>query len=463
MTPDDTKGLSLQRPRRIHLVGVGGVGMSAIATVLAEMGHHVSGSDLKDSPVLARLASAGVEVHVGHAASNIASAEVVAISSAIGEGNPEVAAARDAGLAVLSRAEVLAAIAGTKRTIAVAGTHGKTTTTSMLAQVLIGGGLRPSFVIGGELNEVGASAAWDDGEWMVVEADESDGTFLHLPAEMALVTNIEADHLDHYGSFEALEAAFDAFAAKAASAICWVGSPVAAAVAARCGAMTVGPGGEGRDPRYLVERLGGGRDGSLFSIRRAGGPGGEVRLAVPGAHNVANAAMACAAAMEVGVGFDAIADALARFGGVARRFQFRAEVGGVRVVDDYAHLPGEVASALAAAAEGGWRRVVAVFQPHRYSRTELLAKDFAGSFRQADVVVVTDVYPAGEAPRPGITGRLVADAVRAAEPDKEVHYFPERAQLAESVASIAMPGDVCVLMGAGDVGMVAEELGRWLR
>ncbi len=464
MTAEDTpQALSLTQPRRVHLVGVGGVGMSAIATVLAEMGHQVSGSDLKDSPSLARLSSAGVRVHVGHAGSNLADAEVVAISSAIRPGNPEVVAAQELGLPVLSRADVLAAIAASKKTIAVAGTHGKTTTTSMLSQALIGGGLRPSFIIGGELNEVGASAAWDDGEWLVVEADESDGTFLRLPAEVALVTNVEPDHLDYYGTFERLQEAFERFVAEASLALCWVASPPAAALALRSAAVTVGFVSDAGSPTYEVHRLEGNRDGSRFTLTRNGTLLGEVRLAVPGAHNVANAAMAAAAAVEIGVDFDSVAHSLARFAGVSRRFQFRSTIGGVQIVDDYAHLPGEVSSVLRAAAEGGWRRVVAVFQPHRYSRTEMLAAEFAESFDDADVVVVTDVYPAGEAPRPGVTGRLVADAVQEAAPSKEVHYFPERARLSERVASVLREGDVCLLMGAGDVGMVADELGRWLR
>lgn len=445
---------ALDTPRRVHLVGIGGVGMSAIATVLSEMGHKVSGSDLKDSASLDRLRSLGATVTVGHHPANVGDAQAVAISSAIRASNPEVMAATDSGIPVLSRADLLASIVATRRTLAVAGTHGKTTTTSMLSLALVEAGWRPSYLVGGELNEIGGGAAWEDGGWLVVEADESDGTFLELLPEVAVVTNVEADHLDYYGSFEALKEAFRRYISTAPCAVVWTDDPVAAQLAER-GAVTVG---RSDGARYRVVDENRSRAGSLFRLLKDGAEMGQVVLAVPGAYNVANAAVAAAAASEIGVPFDFIASALARFGGVARRFQFGPSPAGVQIVEDYAHLPGEVRPVLEAARECGWQRVVAVFQPHRYSRTELLWESFGEAFAAADVVVVTDVYSAGEAARPGVTGRLVAEAVRRREPSKEVHYVPSRAELAGRVADLVRPGDVCMLLGAGDVGGLSEEL-----
>lgn len=448
-------GLGSGHPLRIHVVGVGGVGMSAVATVLAEMGHAVSGSDIKASPVLERLRTIGVKVALGHDPANVADADVVVISSAITVSNVEVVEAGRRGITVASRADVLSWIVAAKRSVAIAGTHGKTTTTSMLAQILVRAGMDPSFIVGGELNEIGGSAAWDEGEWLVVEADESDGTFLQLKPTVAVVTNVEPDHLDHFGSLERLREDFRRYVTEASSAVVWADDPFLGSLAGEEGVITVG-----RDGRwdYVVSDLRRGRDGSAFALSRRGEALGEFHLAVPGAHNIANAALAGAAGLEVGAEPGAVRAALGAFGGVARRFQFKGCPGGVQIVDDYAHLPGEVRAVLAAAAEGGWERVVAVFQPHRYSRTELLWQEFAGSFGSADVVVVADVYPAGEAPRPGITGRLVADAIREAEPNKEVIYIPGRAELAHALGAILLPGDVCMLLGAGDVGAVAGEL-----
>lgn len=446
---------ALDSPRRLHLVGIGGVGMSAIATVLSEMGHQVTGSDLKDSASLDRLRSLGVKVTVGHHPSNVADAQAVAISSAIRASNPEVMAATDAGIPVLSRADVLSSIVATRRTVAVAGTHGKTTTTSMLSLALVEAGWRPSYLVGGELNEIGGGAAWEDGGWLVVEADESDGTFLELSPEVAVVTNVEPDHLDYYGTFEALTDAFRRYTASAPSAVAWIDDPVAAALALETGAVTVG---RGDGARYRVAEERRSRAGSLFRMFRDGTELGELALAVPGTYNVANAAVAAAAATEIGVPFGSIASALARFGGVARRFQFGPNRGGVQIVEDYAHLPGEVRPVLEAAGEGGWNRVVAVFQPHRYSRTELLWESFGDAFAAADVVVVTDVYPAGEAPRPGVTGRLVAEAIGRTDPSKDIHYVESRPELASRVAELVRPGDVCLLLGAGDIGALSDEL-----
>jgi UDP-N-acetylmuramate--alanine ligase len=449
--------LDLTVPTRVHVVGVGGAGMSAIATVLAAMGHQVTGSDLKASPGLERLRAAGVAVAVGHRAENVGDVDVVAISTAVPAGNAEVVAAEARGIPVLRRAEVLAAIAATRRTVAVAGTHGKTTTSSMLALVLVEAGLHPSFIVGGELNEIGTGALWDDGEWMVVEADESDGTFLELPAEVAVVTSVEPDHLEHYGGYAPLVDAFDRFLAAARVRVVCADDEGAAALGARHQAVTYGLS-DGATYRMVdVER---GRTGTRFGLDHDGERIAEVRLPVPGLHNARNACAALVAGVLVGAPPDAAERALARYAGVARRFQFRGERNGVTFVDDYAHLPKEVEAALAAAADGGWQRVVCVFQPHRYSRTAALWRDFADAFVGADLVVVTDVYGAGETPRPGVTGKLVVDAVLEAHPEQRLAYLPGRADLVPYLRHVLRPGDLCLTLGAGDLTSLPAELLR---
>ena len=429
--------------------------MSAIASVLAAMGHVVTGSDLKNSPALERLGASGVRVFVGHAAEHVAGAEVVALSTAIPDANPEVKEARRLGLAVLSRAETLAAIAACRRCVAVSGTHGKTTTTSMLALILIEAGLRPSFLIGGDVNEIGTNAVWDTGAWLVLEADESDGTFLHLSPEIAVVTNVEADHLDFYGDFEALVDAFDRFLASASGgAVVGADDEVAARLGAQRGADLVGssPGAT-----YGVEDLDVG-NGVSFTLRAHRDVLGRVVLPVSGANIARNAAVAVAAALRVGAPFGAAQRALARFAGVARRFESRGEAHGVRFVDDYAHLPTEVAAVIDAARSTAPGRLVVVFQPHRYSRIAALGEQFADAFSGADVVVVTDVFAAGESPLPGVTGRVVADAVRRAHPALDVTYVPGRAELRDHVGAILEPGDLCLTLGAGDLTSLPDEL-----
>jgi UDP-N-acetylmuramate--alanine ligase len=454
--------LDLTQPHAIHIVGVGGAGMSAIATVLARMGHRVSGSDLRESRVLERLDLLDVTTHVGHAAANLpAELDAVVISTAIPESNPEVVAARERGIPVLRRADALRDIVATRATIAVAGSHGKTTTSSMLALILRAAGWHPSFLIGGDLNEVGTNAVFDSGEWLVVEADESDGTFLELAPHDAVVTSVLPDHLDHYGDFPALVEAFETFVARipGVCALC-ADDDVAAAIAARAGAdagvVTYGFT-DGAD--YLMTAYEGGRSGTQFTLARRGETLGVVELPVPGRHNAVNAAGAAAIALELGVPFDAVTRALGGFGGVARRFQFRGERDGVTYVDDYAHLPSDVDAMIRAAREGGWERVVAVFQPHRYTRTAALWRDFADAFAGADALVLTDVYPAGEQPQPGVSGRLVLRAVLDAHPEQAVTYLPRRADLVAHVPRLARPGDVVLTLGAGDLTTAPDE---WL-
>jgi UDP-N-acetylmuramate--alanine ligase len=434
--------------------------MSAIALLLVRMGHEVSGSDIKQSVVLARLEAAGVRVSVGNRAENVpAEADAVIYSTAIPERNVELNTARELGVPVLHRSEALAALAATRRTIAVAGSHGKTTTSSMLALILRGAGWQPSFVIGGEVNEVGANAAYGGGEWLVVEADESDGTFLRLGPEAAIVTSVEPDHLDYYGGFEELVAAFEQF-------VDGVPGPVVLCtddtIAARIAAARPRVRTYGRDAGayYRIVDAETGADAERFTLLAGGRPLGE--LVVPLAvHATTNAAGAAALALDLGVPFEAVAAALRGFGGVARRFERRGERDGVTFVDDYAHLPGEVAAAIATARRGGWRRVVAVFQPHRYTRTASLWRDFGGVFDQADVVVLTDVYAAGEIPIAGVSGRLVVHAVVDASPGLPVTYLPRPADLLDVPRRFARPGDVVLTLGAGDLTTMPDTwLGR---
>ncbi|MGI8661657.1 MAG: UDP-N-acetylmuramate--L-alanine ligase [Acidimicrobiales bacterium] len=448
--------VDLAAARRVHVVGIGGAGMSAIATVLAAMGHHVSGSDLKESAGLARLRASGIEVHVGHAAAHVAGADLVAVSTAVPDHNPEVVAANDAGITVARRADILAAICATRRTLAVSGTHGKTTTSSMLALILVQAGVHPSFIIGGELNEIGGGAAWDDGDLFVVEADESDGTFVELPAAGVVVTNVEADHLDYYGDLAAIESAFARFLAGSPGPnIACADDPGAARLGREAGALLYGtvPEADYRIIDAVTERT-----GSSFTLCGPGGQLGKLRLPVPGLHNIRNATAATAIALEHGIEFAACEAALARYAGVARRFQYRGRSGGVTVVDDYAHNPGKVAALLAAARSGEWPRVITVFQPHRYSRTAALTGAFAPAFDDADLLIIMDVYGAGEAPVPGVTGKLLVDAVLGHRPWGRVAWLPRRADVLAFLRAELRPGDLCLTVGAGDVTSLGDDI-----
>jgi UDP-N-acetylmuramate--alanine ligase len=456
MSEPGARTIDLSSPQRIHVVGIGGSGMNAIATVLAAMGHRVTGSDLMPSAGLERMRTVGVDAVVGHDAANVGDADFVTVSTAIPPDNPEVVDAHQRGIPVLRRAEILVAIAATRRCVAVAGTHGKTTVSSMLAMVLVEAGLRPSFIIGGHINEVGSGAAWGEGEWLVVEADESDGTFLELQPDVAVVTNVEPDHLDHYGDFAHLEEAFSQFLGNAASAkIVCADDARSARLGKAVGATSYGTSPEaGYRMVDLVHR----RSDSRFTVEHEGARMGEVTLAIPGAHNARNACGALVAGLAVGASFDSARRALGRYGGVARRFEFRGHKDGVTFVDDYAHLPTEVRAALATATDGTWSRVVVVFQPHRYSRTAALWQDFGDAFVDADLLIVTDVYSAGEAARPGVSGRLILDAVLAAHPEQDGLYLPDHRELVAHLRATLQPGDLCITLGAGDLTLLPDEL-----
>lgn len=450
--------IDLTAPRRIHVIGAGGAGMSAYTAVLAEMGHAVSGSDIRDHPRLDRLRLLGVECQVPQRAENVSDdLDAVVMSSAVPDTNVEVVAARARGIPVLRRAEMLAAIVGTRRALGIAGTHGKTTTSSMITLVLRAAGLRPSFLIGSELNEVGTNGALDAGEWLVVEADESDGTFLELPLEAAVVTNVDNDHLWYWGDEAALRDAFVRFVdqIERLPVLCWDDSLLADLARRNPDAVSYGLGA---GARYRAVDYRGGPDGSRFVLEVDGTAMGEMRLPVIGRHYAQNAAGAAAMTMELGCDFETVRLALGRFGGVARRFQHRGEVQGVAIVDDYALLPSEVQATIVAAREAGYRHVVAVFQPFRYVRTAGMWQDFAHAFVGADQVILTDVCGFHEPPIPGVTGDLLVRAVLDAHPDQRVAYFPHRARLAELVPAYARSGDVILTLGGGDITALGDEM-----
>ncbi len=430
--------------------------MSAIAVVLHGQGHRVSGSDQADSPVLDHLRELGVNVFTGHDPSQVVGADLLARSTAVSDDNPEVVAAREADIPVYRRAEILSAITALRTTVAVTGTHGKTTTSAMLAHVLRATGTDPGFVVGGVLGGGAIGARWTDGPWLVVEADESDGTFGELNVSSAVLTSVEPDHLSSVRPIDKLEEEFARFCTGVDDklVVC-ADDPGAMKASQHCSRILYGTGPEadyrwqpaGRD-RYTV----------AGEITGPEGPLGRVTVPMPGDHNALNALGALAMARELGVEWTAAAGALGGFEGVTRRFERRGEAAGIDFVDDYAHLPTEVAWALKSASEGGWDRVVCVFQPHRYSRTAHLWTTFAHCFVAADVVVITDIYPAGEAAIPGVSGKLIRRAVTDAHPDRDVTYIAGLDDTADHLADILRAGDLCLTLGAGDL----TEMPDWL-
>jgi UDP-N-acetylmuramate--alanine ligase len=455
--------------RRVHFIGIGGVGMSGIAEVLHNLGYAVSGSDRANSPTTQRLQQLGIEVHVGHAVENIGDADVVVTSSAIKQDNPELVAARDARIPVIPRAEMLGELMRFRRGVAIAGTHGKTTTTSLTASVLAEAGYDPTFVIGGQLTAVGANARLGTGQYLVAEADESDGSFLLLSPVIAAITNIDADHLENYGGdFAQLKQAFADFLHRlpfyGLAVLCVDDAEVAALVEKTARrVMTYGIDNVDADVRALNLSQQGFE--MHFDLQL---PGREqtvpVALNLPGRHNVLNALAAVTIGWQLGVEPDAMAHALKHFQGVGRRFHRRGDIaldqGSVLLVDDYGHHPREL-SAVFDAVRGGWpnRRLVVGFQPHRYSRTRDLLDDFANVLADADVLVLTDVYPAGEAPIAGADGKALAGAVRARGKVNPVLVAHPR-DFREALPTLLQDGDLLLLLGAGDIGSTAVDLAQ---
>ncbi len=461
---------------RVHMVGIGGAGMSAIARILADRGLPVSGSDAKGSHVLTGLAQRGVLTAVGHSADHLdllpGGPTVVVVSSAIRPANPEVAEARRRGIPVVQRAVALAALMNDHRSVCVAGTHGKTSTTSMLTVALQAAGLDPSFAIGGELNESGSGAHHGGGDIFVAEADESDGSFLFFSPHGAIVTNLEPDHLDHHRTAAAYTAVFSEFVDRIAPGgflvIC-VDDPgtlaLRDAVAGRPGRPRIITYGfrAGADLRITDHRPAG--HGSTATVQIAGDDDVLLSLEVPGAHMLSNAVAALAAGIALGVAASTMAAGLARYTGVRRRFEYKGRAAGVSVYDDYAHHPTEVAAQLLAArsvllAARTPGRLVVIFQPHLYSRTAQLAAEFAGALSGADLLIVLDVYGAREDPMPGVTGALITDLVGPAGP--ETHYVTSLAAVPSTVGGLLRPGDLLITMGAGDVTMLGPQLLEYL-
>jgi UDP-N-acetylmuramate--alanine ligase len=439
---------------RIHFIGIGGAGMSALAKVLLERGREVSGSDARRSRTTDALAAMGARIDFGHDAAAVGGAAGVVYSSAVKSDNPEIVAARSGGALVLRRGEALASLLQGTSSVIVAGTHGKTTTASMIVAILKRAGLHPTYLVGGAIEAEAINAGDGGGDIAVAESDESDGSFLLLEPSVAVITNIEPDHLDHWKTMEAIEEAFDRFIAGADCAVVRAQDSVARLAAERAGSKLIlyGERGEVFADEILLEA-----HSSSFVLvsKQARTP---VRLEVAGAHNVTNALAAAAACLELGIATEEIAAGLESFSGVPRRYQLRGRRRGITIIDDYAHHPTEIAAALAAARLGSWRRVVAVFQPHLFSRTAALQFEFGAAFGDADVVVVTDVYAAREDPLPGINGKLISDAVGTALPGRPLAYLARRDELLAYLFDRVRPGDLVLTLGAGDITTVADDL-----
>jgi UDP-N-acetylmuramate--alanine ligase len=455
----------LGKTRRIHFVGIGGIGMSGIAELLANLGYSVSGSDARRSEGTARLETTfGIRVCEGHAAANIGDADVVVVSSAIKPANPEVVEARSRGIPVVPRAEMLAELMRLKFAIAVAGSHGKTTTTSMIALVLERAGLDPTAVIGGRLSAFGSNARLGAGEYMVAEADESDRSFLMLWPAIAVLTNIDYEHMESYGSFADLQQAFADFANKApfyGGVVACADDPHLAAVFPRLTRKLVTYGLQSRDAMYIGSGVELGEFGGRCVVDHRTRDGlqrlGTLELVVPGRHNLQNALAAVAVGAMVGLEFSRVAEALRAFQGAERRFERHGEVHGVLVVDDYGHHPTEIAAVVAAARSTFKRRLLIAFQPHRYSRTQQLFEQFGPSLKDADEVVLTDIYAASEEPIPGVTVDALAQSI-ARTTGKPVHVAPTLDQTLEKVLELARPGDAVITLGAGSIGTLPRRI-----
>ncbi|HZM70339.1 MAG TPA: UDP-N-acetylmuramate--L-alanine ligase [Candidatus Cryosericum sp.] len=448
----------LRKTRRIHFVGIGGSGMSGIAEVLINLEYEVTGSDLEENAAVQRLRALGGKVQRGHRAENVGDADVVVLSSAVKPDNPEALEARRRQIPVIPRAEMLAELMRLKYGIAIAGSHGKTTTTSMVATILSGAGLDPTIVIGGRLGILGSNAKLGRGDLLVAEADESDGSFLRLTPTLAVVTNIDAEHLDHYGSLGMLQQAFADFLNKVpfyGCGIVCVDEPRVRELLPSLSRRLVTYGfSETADLSATAVELQGFH--ASFEVRLQGRPLGRVRLQSPGRHSVANALAAIAVGLDLDVPFAAIAEHLGTFRGADRRFQLKGEAGGIMVIDDYGHHPVEILATLAAARNGWGRRTVVVFQPHRYSRVKALLQEFAGAFEGADVLAVTDIYPAGEAPIPGVTAEAVARAIKE-RGHGDVTLVKELKDVPAWLAERAREGDMVITLGAGSVYKAGEQ------
>jgi UDP-N-acetylmuramate--alanine ligase len=439
--------------------------MNAIAQVLCEMGHQVSGSDIRESGVLDRLRALGVSINVGHDASAVQNCDVVTASTAIPVDNIELVAATAQSVPVLSRAQMLSAICALKQSVGVAGTHGKTTTSAMLMHILTTAGLQPSFVVGGDVHGLDVGAGWRNGKHLVVEADESDSTHLALPLFGSILTNVDVDHLDHFATFDNIIESFEQYVKNIVGPkVMCADDAVTAKIAAKQACRTYGMSIVA-DVRAVNVVLADGSSRFDIELRQSGSTEehslvGSVELPLRGEHNVLNATAALTMAMELGVEFGVASHALSSFRGVARRFDLRGVDEGVTFVDDYAHLPNEIIAMLRGArdATDKWDRVVAVFQPNRFNRMSVMSGAYADAFGDADVVVITDIYSSGTTPIPGVTGKLVVDAIKNNHPDKRVEWIAQREELVSFLASTLTSGDLCISMGCGDVAQLPDEV-----
>jgi UDP-N-acetylmuramate--alanine ligase len=455
------------RVRHVHFVGIGGIGMSGLAEILRTMDFDVSGSDLKAGEITRRLEQMGAKVFEGHRAGNVKGADVLVYSSAIKKDNPEIVEATAHDIPIISRAEMLAELMRVKYCVTIAGSHGKTTTTSLVATVLRQAGLDPTVVVGGTVNALGSNARLGAGDLFVAEADESDGSFLRLTPTIAVITNIDAEHLDHYGTHENVKDAFVQFANKIpfyGLAVLCLDHPHVQEIIPRLDRRHV-TYGVSRQADFRAKNIRFEGLKTRFEAVRHGESLGDFVVGMPGAHNVLNALAVLAVADELEVPFDVVREAIAGFHGVQRRFTVvgqptlahEGKSGDVLVIDDYGHHPAEVEATLTAAQNGFDRRVIVAFQPHRYTRTQALFAEFTRAFNRADVVIVTDVYPAGEAPIPGATGEALAAAIRA-HGHHHVQYVADKKQVGAALEALARPGDIVIALGAGDINASAREL-----
>ncbi len=447
------------KPQPMHFVGIGGIGMSSLAEVLLDLGYPVTGSDLKTSPITERLAARGAVIYIGHAAANLAGAKAVVYSSAVRPDNPEIAEARRRKVPIIPRGELLAELMRQKYGIAIAGSHGKTTTTAMVAAILIHANLDPTILVGGRMGINGSNARLGKSDYLVVESDESDGSFLKLAPILAVVTNIDREHLDHYSGIEQIRAAFASFIGKVpfygASILCLDDENIQQILpSVNRRVVTYGASAQA-DLR--ITQSSSGHMASEFHLFRNDEDLGCFRLHVPGAHNALNATAAVAVALELDIPIGTIREALATFRGVDRRFQVRGTERGITVIDDYGHHPTEVRATLAAARACRFKNVHVLFQPHRYTRTQALLDDFASSFHQADTVYVTDIYAASEAPIAGVTSQALVEKLHAFG-HRGAAYAGSMERGIESVIAAAAPGDAIVTLGAGSVSQAAEEI-----
>ncbi len=449
---------------KIHFVGIGGIGMSGIAEVLCNLGYEISGSDLKESAVTKRLELLGCRVFKGHSAENVNGSDVVVVSSAIRSENPEVSLALRMAIPVIPRAEMLAELMRMKYGIAVAGSHGKTSTTSMIAQVLDHGGLDPTVVIGGRLGKIDSNAKLGKGDYMVVEADESDGSFLKLSPTVAVLTNIDREHMDHYRDMEEVKSAFLSFVNKVpfygASVLC-MDDPVVQDILPQADRRLI-TYGTGSQADYVAYSISYSSFFSEFMVSYKGDELGKIKLNVPGRFNVKNCLASIAVAGDLGVPFEVIKESLEDFSGADRRFQLKGDIENILVIDDYGHHPTEIMETLKAARRG-WeqRRIVAVFQPHRYSRVKDLFNEFCKSFYDADIVIVTDIYPAGESPIDGINGESVYQSIKDYG-HKNTQFVASLDDLPDFLVELVQAGDMVITFGAGNVNWAGEELVRKL-